>query len=138
MKKGGFFIILIFAMAVSHTYGQHRVNDIREYGGWYKINYEMDINGSLHYAISQYYPNGDEYKISSDERKQLPLYMKIFCIALSEELLGPQMLGMTVKQDGYFMQVTGFSFIINFSQSDEEILESLGLEMIIKYQDRDW
>jgi ribulose bisphosphate carboxylase small subunit len=138
MKKTIGFVALLFVLFISQAYGQHRVNDIRQYKGWFKINIELDSNDNIQYNIAQCYPNGDEYKLNSNERRQLPLFMKIFCIGISEEVLKGQMESMTFSQDGIYMRMMGFTFIIDFSKSDDEILESLGQEMVNKYKYRNW
>ncbi|GHV13265.1 hypothetical protein FACS189491_07980 [Spirochaetia bacterium] len=137
MKKTGCFIIVFFLTAMSQLYCQHRVNDIKQYNGWYKIAIESDMYGNIHYTITQCYPNGDEYVLDSNERKQLPLFMKVFCMGISEMLNG-QMGGMTLDEDGIYMRVLGFIFMIDFSKSDDELLESLGADMVDKYKDMSW
>ena len=138
MKKTVAFLIFLSTVMVSQVYGQHRVNDIKKYNGWYKISIEMVSDGKSRYNVTQCYPNGDEYKISDSERKQLPLWVKIFCIGMFDEVLKGQMEEMTFNEDGIFMRITGFILMIDSSKSDEEILESLGQEMVNKYKYRDW
>jgi ribulose bisphosphate carboxylase small subunit len=138
MKKTGCFIIVFSLMAMTQLYSQHRVNDIKQYKGWFKINIESDADDNIHYAITQCYPNGDEYVLNDNERKQLPLFMKVFCIGISEEVLKGQMESMTFNEDGIYMRVVGFTLMIDFSKSDDEILESLGGEMVNKYKYKSW
>ena len=138
MKRSICFAISLIVLFVSQAHGQHSVNDIKQYNGWFKINIEVDTNDYIQYNIVQCYPNGDEYRLNDNERRNLPLFMKVFCIALSEEVLKGQMESMTFNEDGIFMRVMGFTFIIDFSKSDDEILESLGQEMVNKYKYRDW
>jgi hypothetical protein len=47
---------------------------------------------------------------------------------------------MTFDQEGYFMRLTSFSFtfILNFSKTDAEILEEIGSETVNKYRYRKW
>ncbi|MDR1353327.1 MAG: hypothetical protein LBK05_08605 [Treponema sp.] len=138
MKKIVYFVLVFSTMAVFQGYGQHRVNDIKQYQGWYKINVETGLNDDVHYNITQCYPNGDEYVLNSSERQQLPLHIKVFCIALSEEILKKQMEDMTFDEGGIYMKVIGFTLMMDFSKTDDEILESFGKEMVNTYKDRSW
>jgi hypothetical protein len=128
------FALLFFTVLLS--YGQHRVNDIHEYDGWYKIQFEMDSENVFHYQITQCYPNGDEYELGKNELNQLPLSVKVFCMAISEEIPIDEM---TLDENGIYMRITGFSFIVDFSKIPEDkLLESLGLEIVDRYRDREW
>jgi hypothetical protein len=138
MKKGVCFLIVLFLMAVSQGYGQHSVNDIAQYSGWYKINIELDSSDTIHYNITQCYPNGDEYVLNSSESRQLPLYVKIFCISISEEVLKGQMESMTFNEDGIYMRLVGYTIMIDFSETEDKILETLGEEIVNKYRYSDW
>ncbi|MDR1127718.1 MAG: hypothetical protein LBL20_00255 [Treponema sp.] len=138
MKKIVYFVLVFSTMAVFQAYGQHRVNDIKQYQGWYKINVETGPGDNVLYNITQCYPNGDEYVLNSSERQQLPLYIKVFCIAISEEILKEQMESMTFDEGGIFMRVIGFTFMMDFSKTEDEILESLGKEMVNTYKNKNW
>ena len=138
MKKTAVFLIFLFTVMASQVYGQHKVNDIKMHNGWYKISVEMDSDGNSRYIVTQCYPNGDEYKLSDNERKQLPLWVKIFCIGMFDEILKEQMEEMTFNENGIFMRLMGFTLMIDSSKSDEEILELLGQKMVNKYKYRNW
>jgi hypothetical protein len=129
------FALLLFAV-LSLTYGQHRVNDIKDHNGWYKIQFETDSKNVFRYKITQCYPNGDEYELRENELNQLPLSMKVFCMAISEQFPTDEM---TVDENDVYMRITGFSFIVDFSKTSEKrLLESFGPEMVDRYRDREW
>jgi hypothetical protein len=138
MKKTVVFIIVLFTVMVSQAYGQHRVNDIKRFDGWYKINIELDLDDNSRYTVTQCYPNGDEYKLSDRERRQLPIWVKIFCIAIFDEIFREQIENLTFDEGGIFMKVMGFTLMIDSSKSDEDILEMLGQEMVNEYKYVDW
>jgi hypothetical protein len=117
-------------------FAQHTVNDLKD-GDWYKLRFEMDSN-KINYFIVQCYPNGDEYVVTPAERSQLPLFMKVFCLALSDELLNGMAQSLSFNEDGVFMQLTGFSFIISFDATEEELLETIGSQIVEQYKDKDW
>jgi hypothetical protein len=137
MNKTVYFVVVFFAMAAWQGHGQHKVNDIKQYKGWYKINVETDSNNELCFSITQCYPNGDEYVVSSNERQKLPLHLKIVCIGISE-ILKDQMEALTFNEDGIYMKITGFTFVVDFSMSEEDMLESLGEELVNRYKYSDW
>jgi len=137
MKKAAVFLIFLFAVTASQVYGQHKVNDIKRYNGWYKMNVEMDSNGNGRFNITQCYPNGEEFKLSDNERRQLPLWVKVFCMAIFDELKG-QMEELTFNENGIFMKFIGFTLTMDSSKSDEEILELLGQDKVNKYRNRNW
>jgi hypothetical protein len=138
MKKAAVFSFLLFLMTISQVYGQHRVNDVKAYNGWYKIEIESDLEGNSRYSITQCYPNRDEYKLSDSERRQLPLWIKVFCIGMYEEILQGQAESMIFDDGGLRMQIQGFILRLDASRTDEEVLESLGQEMVDTFKDRDW
>jgi hypothetical protein len=137
VKKAVVFIGFAF-LVVSQTYGQHEVNDVRKYNGWYKLNIEADAGGNSRYIITQCYPNGDEYVLSDAERKRLPLWIKVFCIGIYEEGLKGQMDQMTFSENGISMRIMGFTLMIDSERTDEEILEALGQTMVNRYKGSDW
>jgi hypothetical protein len=73
------------------------------YNGWYKINVELDLADKVRFIVTQCYPNGEEYVLSNNERRQLPLYLKVFCIGISEEVLKDRLASMTFDEDGIRM-----------------------------------
>jgi hypothetical protein len=125
-------------MVILQIFGQHSVNDIKRYKGWYKINIGMDSDDNSIYTITQCYPNGDEYELNDYERRQLPLWVKVFCVGIFEEALKGQMESMTFNEDGIYMRIMGFTLMIDSSKSDDEILESLDQEMVNKYKYKNW
>jgi hypothetical protein len=137
MKKFATFFFLL-SIVILQVYGQHSVNDIKRHKGWYKITIEMDSHDTSIYTVTQCYPNGDEYPLNDNERRQLPLWVKVFCIGIFEEGLKGQMEMMTFDEDGIHMGLRGFTLIIDSSKSDEEILASLGQEMVDKYEHKKW
>jgi hypothetical protein len=130
-------LFTFFSLIALQAYSQHTVNDIAKYNGWFKIQFETS-NGQVQYKISQCYPNGDLYEVPANQRRKLPLYIKVLCIGLVEEVFTEQLGLMTFDEDGVFMQVTGFSFILKITKSEAEILENFGQEMVDKYKNRDW
>lgn len=136
MKRATIFCMMFFcALGV---FAQHRVNDIAEYGGWFKVRFEQNTRGDMLYFITQCYPDGDEYEVNGPEREALPLHMKIFCIAMSEQVFKDQMASMVMEEDGLYLQVTGFSFIVKFSMTEEEVLDLFGQDMVDLYKDQEW
>jgi hypothetical protein len=138
-----FFCLLVIFVGVSASlYAQHTINDITEYGGWYKVRVEILPPGNTTYFITQCYPSGDEYDVIGDEKEKLPLYLKVLCMGMIEEGVGNSFdfNEMTFDQEGYFMQLTSFSFtfVFNFSKTDTEILEEIGSETVNKYRYRKW
>jgi hypothetical protein len=138
MNKTAAVVIFLLSIKVTPVYGQYRVNDIKNYNGWYKINVESDSNGNARYAVTQCYPNGDEYRLSDNERRDVPLWVKVFCLAMFEEVLMEEMDSMSFSADGIYMRMMGFTLMIDYSQSDEEVLESFEPEVIAKYKNRNW
>jgi hypothetical protein len=124
-------------------YAQHTVNDIAKYGGWYKVKFEIFQSGNVVYSISQCYPDGDEYDVVGDEKEQLPLYLKVLSMAMLEAT-GIQNSfdfdDMKFEDEGYFMQLTAFSFtfMFDFSKFEAEILEEMGDEILNEYKNRKW
>ncbi|MDR0639622.1 MAG: hypothetical protein LBG27_12105 [Spirochaetaceae bacterium] len=138
MKKTAVVVIFLFSIKATCVYGQHRVNDIKNENGWYKISIESDANGHSRYTVTQCYPNGDEYLLSDNERKAAPLWVKVICIALFEEVLEGTMDNLSFAAEGIYVRMMGFILMIDSSKSDEEVLESFEPEQVAKYKDRDW
>jgi hypothetical protein len=135
MKKVAFFIACLFS-TVTQIYGQHKVNDIKDYNGWYKITIEIGSHDNAQYTVMQCYPNGDEYTLNDDERRQAPLYVKVFCIGMFEQLLKGQ--AEIFDRGGIQMKLNGVTLIVNFIRSDEEILSELGEDVVDKYRYEEW
>jgi len=138
MKKAVVFLIFFSIFITSQVYGQHKVNDIKRLNGWYKINVEIVSDGNGRFNVTQCYPNGDEFKLNDDERKQLPLWVKIFCLAMYDEILKAQMEELTFNENGILMKFIGFTLTIDSSKSEEEILELFGQDMVNKYRNKNW
>jgi hypothetical protein len=96
------------------------------------------MNGNSRYEVTQCYPDGDEYRLSDSERRAVPLWVKVFCIALFEEVLKGSMDAMSFNEDGIYMKIMGFTLMIDASKSDEEILALLESEVIAAYKDINW
>jgi hypothetical protein len=94
----------------------------------------------MNYIITQCYPNGDEYVVSTIERRQLPLYVKVLCMNLGDELIEAQTQtgGMAVDEHGIRMTIVGFTLLLDSQQSENEILDSFGKETVNKYRNRNW
>jgi hypothetical protein len=137
MKKTVVFSVFLFSLAWS-LHGQHQVNDIRAHNGWYKIAVEKGFDGNSLYTITQCYPNGDEYELSDHERRQLPLWVKVFCISLYEETLKGTLGVIDLDEDGIYMEMLGFILMLDASRSDEEMLGSLDKEMVSTYKNKNW
>jgi hypothetical protein len=71
-----FCLPAIFVGFSVSLYAQHTVNDITEYGGWYKVRVEILPPGNTTYFITQCYPSGDEYDVIGDEKEKLPFVFK--------------------------------------------------------------
>jgi hypothetical protein len=83
-----FCLPAIFVGFLASLYAQHIVNDITEYGGWYKVKIEMLPPGNTMYFITQCYPSGDEYDVIGDEKEKLPLHLEVLCMAMIREGMG--------------------------------------------------
>jgi hypothetical protein len=138
MKKTAVVVLFLLSIKATQLYGQHRVNDLKEQNGWYKISVESDANGNSRYTVTQCYPGGDEYRLSDSERRALPVWVKVFCIALFEEVLKGSIDAMSFNEDGIYMKIMGFTLMIDASKSDEELLASMGPETVNHYQYLDW
>jgi hypothetical protein len=133
----GFFLFCAAALSA-----QHRVNDVKEHQGWFQIEVKIEQSGNISYAVTQCYPNGEEYKVKDSEKEKLPLYLKVFCLVMVDEGFKDSFnfADMSMNEDGYLMQVTALSFtlILDFSKPENEILEELGDEVINQYRYRKW
>jgi hypothetical protein len=67
----------------------------------------------------------------------LPGVYESFCLVLVDKFMLSMLDSLTFNEDGIFMQFIGFSFIIAFSKSEEELLESLGDDIADYYKDKD-
>ena len=137
MKKAAAVICLV-SIGAALVYGQHKVNDVKSSNGWYKVSIEADENGYGQYAVTQCYPNGDEYRLSDDERKKVPLWVKVLCIAMFEKILEGKMDDLSFSMDGIYARMAGFILMIDSSKSDDEILAAFEPEAVAAYKDRDW
>jgi len=139
-KKAAFVIILSLNFSLA-LYAQHTVGDVRQYGGWYSVRFEVSLMGNISILVTQHYPSGEELEVAGDAREQLPLYLKVLSLSIIEEMgILPNFFGITpedtiVDEDGIFMQLTDFSFsftfIFNFTRTEEEILYDLRDEIEI-------
>jgi len=136
MKK--YFFCVLFSILSLSLFAQHKRNDLAKYDEWYKLRFELAADNNIRYVISHCFSSGEEYEISESEHHLLPLYMKIFCLALVDEFMPPMLNSMTYEENGALIKITGFSFIIAFNQTEEELLEALGEDMVERYKDRDW
>ena len=140
MKKLFLFILIVFCSIALHA--QHSVNDIQQYGGWYKVTIDITNAGRTSYAISQCYPSGEIFDVIGTEREKLPLVLKVLCMALVEEyILGNlDFEDLSFDEDGIYLEVTNFAITFNFSLSkpEQELLDELGPEIIDEYRNRKW
>jgi hypothetical protein len=123
-------------------YAQHTVNDIAQYNGWFQVEVRIMQSGNIFYDITQCYPGGEEYEVRDSEKEKLPLYLKIVCLGMIDEGMKDAFNfdEMSFSEDGYLMQLTAFSFtfIFDFTKTENEILSEFGDEMISKYRYRKW
>jgi hypothetical protein len=144
MKKTAFFGFVFLAAASFSVslYAQHAVNDISEFGGWYKVKIEILQSGNVLYYITQCYPSGDEYEVTGNEREKLPLYLKAMCMGMVDEGMKDSFNfnEMTFSEEGFFMQLTSFSFefVFDFSNMSAENINKLESEMGNTYRHRKW
>jgi hypothetical protein len=135
------FAVLIILCSIS-VYAQHTVNDVDQYGGWYKVIIEIFKNGKTSYAISQCYPSGEEFNVTGAEREKLPLVLKVLSMSLVEEYIIEyfDIDELTLDEEGIFLEFTGisFTFNFNFSRPEDELLDELGPEMVNRYRNRRW
>ena len=140
MKKIIFTALIIFC-SIS-AYAQHRVNDVDQYGGWYKITIEISKNGGNTYAISQCYPSGEIFDVIGSEKEKLPLILKILCLAFIEEYIGGilDINELNFDDDGLYFEMTNvsFSFVINFSRPEAELLGEIDPELLDEFRNRRW
>jgi hypothetical protein len=141
MKKAFFFMLIV--LCSFSAFAQHRVNDIKQYGGWYKVTMEITSTGKTSYFITQCYPSGEEHAVTGADREKLPLYMKVLCMGLVDEVISDSFGGitdMTFESDGMFLEVTTLSFTFTFktTNSDEEMLVKFGEETVEQYRNRSW
>jgi hypothetical protein len=71
---------MIFIFSVS-LYAQHTVNDIQQYGGWFKVRVEIENAGNITYFVTQCYPSGEEYNVVGAEKERLPFPLHSFSIS---------------------------------------------------------
>jgi hypothetical protein len=132
---------MIFTFSVS-LYAQHTVNDIQQYGGWFKVRIEIEQSGNIIYFVSQCYPSGEEYNVVGADKEKLPLSLKIFCMSMIEEGMADSFdfSDIAIDEDGLFMQMTSFSFtfVFDFTMPESEILAALGSGMVNRYRNKKW
>jgi len=140
-----YIFIIIFIFIINSLFSQqHSVNDITKYKGWYKVKIEFFQSGNIMYYITQCYPSGDEYEVTGIEREKLPLYLKVLCMGMADEVMKDSFdfNEMSFDEDVFFMQLSSFSltftFVFNFSKSESEILNEIGNETVNKYRYRRW
>jgi len=140
MKKGLLFLAVVFCSVSLHA--QHYVNDVAQYGGWFKVRFDIRQNGKASYFITQCYPSGDEYEVKGPERDKLPLFFKALCMGVVEEAIGGvfDIEDWSFEEDGISIKMTDFSFaiIFKFSKSEEEIVEMMGEDFVNEYKNRKW
>jgi len=142
--KKVFLIVFIFTFVLTSLFSQqHRVNDIMEYNGWYKIKFDISQSKNVKYYITQCYPSGEEYEVTGNEREKLPLYIKILIMGIID-------VGMLDRFDfnkmsfdefsfSLFLSSFSYTFVLNNLKSEAEIIEDLGgCEIVNKYKDKKW
>ena len=73
-------------------------------------------------------------------KRNISIFIKFYYIITGKFAVGYFDFINTVDENGVFMQLASFSliFILKFSNTEEEILDELGPEMVNKYRFRRW
>ena len=141
MKKNYFILMVLSIIFTFSVFAEHAVGDVRQHQGWYVVRLEIHPLGNVMVYVTQCYPSGDEFEIIGNERERLPLYVKVLCLSLLDEIKGSfDFDELTFEEEGLFFQMTSFSltFVFNFTMPDEEILLILGDQMVNRYRHIRW